>query len=376
MAHAARRRRGAVSDQPAATLTAATCAAPARPPRRADGTALLVSMPTGASGRVLPARGRGGRFALRPSTRRARKPPCVSQRLGRPVPTGGGQDHFDGHVDRGLPTGVDGKWSSARPRAQPRADARTVEHKRRPCATRVVRPRRTRPQRPVRNADGRYPEGGPEVQRQPGTAWMIPASGVDQHDVRHARKRPRRRLQQWPLAQRQQPRQIRRTGLARHDRLREHMTTAQHRGRRPCRIPCCPRARPTARKAHHTRADGQHLGRPPGRRIGNGQRTLHFHELAVRSGPHGHESGPPRALAPLPRSSEAIPGQSLPLRAEGTRVVMSDRPPEAPCQSAPWQSLTLRLLPLRLAVSSAESSAARGVLLGEPVMEIVATGGW
>jgi hypothetical protein len=51
-----------------------------------------------------------------------------------------------------------------------------------------------RQQRPVRDADGRQVERGPEMQRQPCSPRMIAAGGVHQDHVRHDVERPDRGL--------------------------------------------------------------------------------------------------------------------------------------------------------------------------------------
>jgi hypothetical protein len=85
----------------------------------------------------------------------------------------------------------------------------------------------------MRNADGRQPEGRPDLQREPGTTRMVAAGGIHQHDVGNDGEPIDRRLQEWPFAQCQQPWRIRRAGRAGHDRLGEHAAPAQYRGRCP-----------------------------------------------------------------------------------------------------------------------------------------------
>jgi hypothetical protein len=211
------------------------------------------------------------RFVLSASARHAREPSCVSQRPGCAVAVSRGQDNLDGDLDVGAPPRVNGDRASASPGPQPCPDALAVEQQRRAGAARVAGPRAMRQQWPVRDADGRHIEGGPEVQRQPCSARMIASGRIHEYDVGHDVERPNRGLEQWAFAQRQQPRPVRRGGRARDHRVNEQATAAQHRGRRPRRVPLCTGAVASAREAHDAGAHlGRDLGRPPRCRLGRG----------------------------------------------------------------------------------------------------------
>jgi hypothetical protein len=114
----------------------------------------------------------------------------------------------------------------------------------------------------VGDTDRRDIQQRAEVEREAGAAWVVAAGGVDEQDVRRSREPAHRRLQQGPLAEREQARLVRRARLARHHRRRATRTRG-----RPCPLAGAAPAAAAAREADEDAADPRARLEPPQGRV-------------------------------------------------------------------------------------------------------------
>jgi hypothetical protein len=153
----------------------------------------------------------------------------------------------------------------------------------------------------MRYPDCRDPKHGPEMERKPGMARVVTASGVDKKDVGQCRESPHGSLEQWPFAEGEQSRFVA-SGRNAFDRgFGDEGATADDRRSCPGSVAGLSRPRGAAFKADEAPTDRQRLlPRLPRHGFHHGKPLLHLDQLVARRGPGrelGHEDSVARRSA-------------------------------------------------------------------------------
>jgi hypothetical protein len=231
----------------------------------------------------------GGRGA-----RAARRPAGAADRFGGSSASGCLHDDGYSRVEIRTPAGVHDDRTRAGARSERSRDLQPPERQWGGRAARGTRVRPPRQEGPVGDTDTRQPQRGPEVEREPGAAWMVSTGGVRDHNLRLGWKRPQCFLQERAFPEREQPGLVGSAGAAAYDGGSDRPPIARHQHRRcPARLSRA--ATPTLTAPEADEAAGHERSRlsgPPRGRLHPGELVLCTDELRCRAGPHGAAVSP------------------------------------------------------------------------------------
>ena len=165
----------------------------------------------------------------------------------------------------------------------------SLETERTRSACLVRRPLAVGEQQAMGDPNCRQIEDGAEVEGQAGAARMVPARCVDEQDIRLPGKSPHRRLQQRPLAEREQARLVRGARLACDEGTCDKLATPHDSRARPAGIARLTGAALAVREADEAAGDREVAGRPQRRRGRARQLLLLPDQLLHSHRPRAHE---------------------------------------------------------------------------------------